>query len=61
VSRRVSLSTANLAIFTALAAVLDGVDRRVATHLVRDLGMCCGGSMDVFVEYVAPPGAEDRV
>ncbi|WAS91268.1 XdhC family protein [Nannocystis punicea] len=114
-----SLSTANLAIFTAITAVLDGVDRRpaalatvigrsgsapqvigarlllhddgqmcgtvgggaieaqvlaacravlddrrprrVAANLVRDLGMCCGGSMDVFVEYLAPPGAEDHV
>lgn len=25
---------------------------RIEAHLVRDLGMCCGGSMEVFVEYV---------
>jgi xanthine dehydrogenase accessory factor len=30
----------------------DGRSRKVAAHLVRDLGMCCGGSMEVFVEYV---------
>jgi hypothetical protein len=24
----------------------------VKAHLVRDLGMCCGGSMEVFVEYL---------
>lgn len=28
--------------------------RRVAVHLVRDLAMCCGGDMEVFVEYVGP-------
>nr|WP_276602826.1 XdhC family protein [Nannocystis pusilla] len=116
VSRRLSLSTANLAIFTAVTAVLDGVDRRsaalatviartgsapqvigarlllhddgqlrgtvgggaieaqvlaacravlddrlprrIAAHLVRDLGMCCGGSMEVFIEHLEPPRAE---
>lgn len=26
--------------------------RRVQAHLVRDLGMCCGGAMEVFVEHV---------
>lgn len=30
----------------------DGGVRRVQAHLVRDLGMCCGGSMEVFVEYL---------
>lgn len=30
----------------------DGGNRRVQAHLVRDLGMCCGGSMEVFVEYL---------
>ena len=30
----------------------DGGVRRIEAHLVRDLGMCCGGSMEVFVEYV---------
>jgi xanthine dehydrogenase accessory factor len=30
----------------------DGKPRRVEAHLVRDLAMCCGGSMEVFVEYL---------
>jgi xanthine dehydrogenase accessory factor len=29
-----------------------GTPRTIEAHLVRDLGMCCGGSMEVFVEYV---------
>lgn len=29
-----------------------GRPTRVVAHLVRDLGMCCGGTMEVFVEYV---------
>lgn len=29
-----------------------GSPRTIQAHLVRDLGMCCGGSMEVFVEYV---------
>jgi xanthine dehydrogenase accessory factor len=32
----------------------DGQTRRIDAHLVRDLGMCCGGAMEVFVEYVQP-------
>lgn len=36
------------------AALRDGRSRRVQAHLVRDLGMCCGGSMEVFVEFVQP-------
>jgi xanthine dehydrogenase accessory factor len=32
----------------------DGRSRRIEAHLVRDLGMCCGGSMEVFVEFVQP-------
>lgn len=28
------------------------VPERISFHLVRDLGMCCGGTMDVFVEPV---------
>jgi xanthine dehydrogenase accessory factor len=30
----------------------EGSPRTVKANLVRDLGMCCGGSMEVFVEYV---------
>lgn len=29
-----------------------GRARTVEAHLVRDLGMCCGGAMEVFVEYL---------
>lgn len=34
------------------ACLRDGEPRRIEAHLVRDLGMCCGGSMEVFVEYL---------
>lgn len=30
----------------------DGRTRRIEAHLVRDLGMCCGGAMEVFVEHL---------
>jgi len=40
-------------VFEACAQVLrSGRPRTVEVHLVRDLGMCCGGSMEVFVEYL---------
>lgn len=29
-----------------------GKPQVIKAHLVRDLGMCCGGSMEVFVEYL---------
>lgn len=29
-----------------------GKPQLIKAHLVRDLGMCCGGSMEVFVEYL---------
>jgi xanthine dehydrogenase accessory factor len=29
-----------------------GKPQIIKAHLVRDLGMCCGGSMEVFVEYL---------
>ncbi len=32
----------------------DGKPRMVDAHLVRDLAMCCGGSMQVFVEHLQP-------
>jgi xanthine dehydrogenase accessory factor len=32
----------------------DGKPRLVDAHLVRDLAMCCGGSMQVFVEHLQP-------
>jgi xanthine dehydrogenase accessory factor len=31
-----------------------GPARRMVRHLVRDLAMCCGGSMEVYLEPVAP-------
>jgi len=34
----------------ALEAIATGTPRRYAVHLTRDLGMCCGGSMEAFVE-----------
>jgi xanthine dehydrogenase accessory factor len=34
----------------ALEAMREGVPRRVALNLTRDLGMCCGGEMEAFVE-----------
>jgi xanthine dehydrogenase accessory factor len=32
----------------------DGKPRMIDAHLVRDLAMCCGGSMQVFVEHLQP-------
>jgi xanthine dehydrogenase accessory factor len=34
------------------ATLREGQARRVEAHLVRDLGMCCGGSMEVFVDHL---------
>ncbi len=34
----------------ALAALATGQPRRYAVNLTRDLGMCCGGEMEAFVE-----------
>lgn len=34
--------------------------RRVTHHLVRDLAMCCGGSMEFYIEPVAPSAAALR-
>jgi xanthine dehydrogenase accessory factor len=37
------------------AEVADGAPaRRLYQHLVRDLAMCCGGSMDLYIEPVTP-------
>jgi xanthine dehydrogenase accessory factor len=36
-------------------ALGDGRPRKIDTHLVSDLGMCCGGSMEVFVEVLEAP------
>ena len=44
----------------ALRVAVSGVPERVDVHLVRDLGMCCGGRTEVFVEPVGgdPPAGE---
>ncbi|MEM6293369.1 MAG: XdhC family protein [Myxococcota bacterium] len=36
------------------AAIREGRSQQVQAHLVRDLAMCCGGAMEVFVEYLQP-------
>lgn len=36
------------------SSLRDGRSRLVEANLVRDLAMCCGGSMEVFVEYLQP-------
>ena len=38
------------AIAEAKASLLDGKPRRLQVHLSRDLGMCCGGAMDLYIE-----------
>lgn len=35
-------------------ALREGRSQTVQAHLVRDLAMCCGGSMEVFVEFLQP-------
>jgi xanthine dehydrogenase accessory factor len=36
----------------AISAIEIGKHRRFSAHLTRDLGMCCGGEMEVFVEVL---------
>lgn len=36
----------------AIEVLRTGVPRRWSVHLTRDLGMCCGGAMDVYIEPV---------
>ncbi|RME22813.1 MAG: xanthine dehydrogenase accessory protein XdhC, partial [Deltaproteobacteria bacterium] len=43
----------------ALEAITTGRPRRYAVNLTRDLGMCCGGEMEAFVEPLQP--VEDLV
>lgn len=38
----------------AVGALEQRQPRRLAVHLTRDLGMCCGGAMEVFVDPVSP-------
>lgn len=39
----------------AREALREGNPRLVSAHLTRDLAMCCGGSMEVYVEPLASP------
>ena len=34
----------------AIQAIATGVPRTYSVHLTRDLGMCCGGAMEAFIE-----------
>jgi len=34
----------------AIEAIEDGRPRRYAVHLTKDLGMCCGGAMEAYIE-----------
>lgn len=34
----------------AVSAIAQGTPRRYAVHLTRDLGMCCGGAMEAYIE-----------
>lgn len=38
----------------ALESLRAGAPRRYTVHLTRDLGMCCGGAMDVYLEPLRP-------
>lgn len=38
----------------ALEAIASRTPRRYTVHLTRDLGMCCGGAMEAYVEPLAP-------
>lgn len=38
----------------ALESIESGRPRRFEAHLTRDLGMCCGGRMEVYIEPLAP-------
>lgn len=40
-------------IAAAVEAIAEGAPRRFAIHLTRDLGMCCGGAMDAYIEPLA--------
>jgi xanthine dehydrogenase accessory factor len=46
------------AIELALEAIRLGRPQRLSVHLTRDLGMCCGGAMEVYVE---PLSSVERV
>jgi xanthine dehydrogenase accessory factor len=39
---------------TAQRVIQSGLAERVAVHLIRDLGMCCGGAMEAFIDPILP-------
>lgn len=41
-------------IAAALDAIATGRPARFSAHLTRDLGMCCGGAMEAFIEPLLP-------
>jgi len=43
------------AIHRALGAIASGRPARYSAHLTRDLGMCCGGAMEAWIEPLRPP------
>ena len=43
------------AIQRALDAIASGRPTRYSAHLTRDLGMCCGGAMEAWIEPLSPP------
>ncbi len=45
-------------IASAIEAIAQGRPRRFQVHLTRDLGMCCGGQMEAFIE---PLPAQERL
>ncbi|MDP6932760.1 MAG: xanthine dehydrogenase accessory protein XdhC, partial [Myxococcota bacterium] len=42
-------------ILQALEAMEDRHPRRYSVHLTRDLGMCCGGAMEAYIEPLSTP------
>ncbi|MCB9791832.1 MAG: xanthine dehydrogenase accessory protein XdhC [Alphaproteobacteria bacterium] len=45
-------------ILAAQESLADGAPRTYRVHLTRDLGMCCGGAMEAFIE---PLASRDRI
>ena len=43
-----------IAIKRALEVIKTGTNQRVSLHLTRDLGMCCGGEVELFIEPIHP-------
>lgn len=43
-----------IAIRRAIQAIKDKTDERLSLHLTRDLGMCCGGEVELYIEPIEP-------